>query len=109
MVRSKVNTSFMIVLPSAIGSSYFDSWKAREEMQSRIDTVCGSLLGTSMPMADLPGIGAMMRIPDFEAIDIAISSLRFFTRLILVPLSNTISKSVIVGPTVAEIDCISMP
>ncbi len=103
LARSKVNTSLVMVFPKATGSSILASWKAREAIQSRMETVFGSLFGTSIPIAALPGIGAMIRIPLFEAIDIAISSLKFFTRLIFVPETRTISKSVMVGPTVAEI------
>ena len=98
-----------MVLPSATGSSIFDPWNTLLVMHECIDTVCGSRFGTSIPMAALPGIGAMMRTPEVAAMHMAISSCRFRTLLILVPVSSTISKRVMVGPTMAVILCISIP
>ena len=53
-------------------------------------TIWGRLLGTSMPMVPLPGIGAMMRMPRAERlIDILSSRLRM--REIWIPAAGTIS------------------
>jgi hypothetical protein len=59
-------------------------------------------LGTSIPMVPLPGIGAIIRIPNADKLS-AISSSRFFILEIRTPLSGTISYKVTVGPTVALI------
>ena len=37
-----------------------------DESTERIDTVCGSRLGTSIPTVPAPGMGAMMRMPKAE-------------------------------------------
>ena len=55
-----------------------------------IDTVCGSLLATSIPTVPFPGIGAMMRTPIAERLK-AISSTRLRILAIFTPLSGTIS------------------
>ena len=60
------------------------------------------LLGTSIPIVPLPGIGAMIRIPNAES-DKAISSSKFFIFEILTPASGMISYKVTVGPIVALI------
>lgn len=36
-------------------------------MTALIDTIEGSLFGTSMPIVPLPGIGAMIRMPKAES------------------------------------------
>ncbi|MPM68553.1 hypothetical protein SDC9_115486 [bioreactor metagenome] len=77
-------------------------------MTDCMDTICGSLFGTSIPTVPFPGIGAMIRIPNAERLK-AISSSKFLIREILTPACGTISYSVIVGPTVAFIDVISIP
>ena len=46
------------------GNSARDSWNRRERTAENIDTTCLLRLGTSMPMVPLPGIGAMIRIPN---------------------------------------------
>ena len=53
-------------------------------------------------MVPLPGIGAMILIPNAER-ESAISSSRFFILEILIPASGTISYKVTVGPIVALI------
>ena len=63
--------------------------------------------GTSIPMVPFPGMGAIMRIPNAARLN-AISSSRFFIREILTPGAGTISYNVTVGPTVADIFCISI-
>lgn len=79
-----------MVFPKAIGSSYLHSWNFREAMIERIDTVCGSLLGTSIPTVPLPGIGAIMRIPSAARLR-AISSSRFFILEMRTPGAGIIS------------------
>jgi hypothetical protein len=58
------------------------------------------LLGTSIPI--VPGIGAIIRIPNAER-DKAISSSKFLIFEIRIPASGTISYKVTDGPTVAFI------
>ena len=53
-------------------------------------------------MVPLPGIGAIIRIPNAES-ESAISSSKFLILEILIPASGTISYKVTVGPTVALI------
>jgi len=48
------------------------------------------LFGTSIPIVPLPGIGAIILIPNAES-DKAISSSKFFILEILIPASGTIS------------------
>ena len=55
-----------------------------------IDTTVGFLFGTSIPIVPLPGIGAIIRIPNAES-DKAISSSRFLIFEIRTPASGTIS------------------
>ena len=59
------------------------------------------IFGTSIPMVPLPGIGAMIRIPNAAKLN-AISSSKFLILLIRTPGAGTISYKVTVGPTVAE-------
>ena len=67
LARSNIKTSFVIVLPYAIGSFIFvSSWKRLDAMTECIDTTCGFSFGTSIPTVPLPGIGAMIRIPVAE-------------------------------------------
>ena len=67
-----------------------------------MDTIVGLLLGTSIPIVPLPGIGAMIRIPSADN-ERAISSSKFLIFEIRTPASGTISYKVTVGPTVALI------
>ena len=59
LVRSTMNTSLVMVLPSAMGNSKVDSWNFLVLIILSIDTMRGFLLGTSIPMVPLPGMGAM--------------------------------------------------
>ncbi len=102
LARSVTYTSLVIVLPIAIGSSAFDDWKASDDRILRMLTICGSLLGTSIPMVPLPGTGAMILIPSAARLSCR-SSPRVFTERVRVPASGIISYRVIVGPTVASI------
>jgi len=71
-------------------------------MTECIETIEGLLLGTSIPIVPLPGIGAMIRIPSADKLR-AISSSKFLILEILTPACGTISYKVTVGPIVAVI------
>ncbi|MPM38049.1 hypothetical protein SDC9_84672 [bioreactor metagenome] len=75
---------------------------------SRKDTTLTSLFGTSMPMKDLPGIGASMRI-SFAAKAKARSSLRFTILLTFTPTAGWISYFVTAGPRFAFVTLASTP
>ena len=77
--KSTINTSLVIVFPSAKGSSIFVSLNFFEFRILSIETICGFLFGTSIPIVPLPGIGAMIRIPNAERLKaISSSRLRIF-------------------------------
>ena len=97
-----------MVFPSAIGRSNFVSWNFFEFRMLSIDTLWRFLLGTSMPIVPLPGIGAIIRTPKADRRR-AISSSRLRILVIRIPSAGVISYSVMVGPTVAFISLISMP
>ena len=107
-MRSAIYTSLETVRPIAIGSSIVLFRNLSLSNTERIDTVCGSLLGTSIPIVPLPGIGAMIRIPKAARLS-AISSSRFLILAILTPSAGIISYRVTVGPTVAFILEMAMP
>ncbi|MNW68419.1 hypothetical protein D3C74_471860 [compost metagenome] len=73
--------------PKAIDNLDSASWKIWVSMTSRMVTTDTSGLGTSIPMADLPGIGASIRI-SLAARASAISSVRFTMRLTFTPISG---------------------
>ena len=73
-----------MVLPKATGNSKVDSWNLRVLMMLSIDTMWGFLLGTSIPMVPLPGMGAMMRMPS-AANESAMSSSRLRILLMRTP------------------------
>ena len=108
LVRSAMNTSLVMVLPSAIGRSNLVSWNLREFNMLSIDTLWRFLFGTSMPMVPLPGIGAIIRTPRAESRR-AMSSSRLRILVMRIPSAGVISYRVIVGPTVALISRMSMP
>ena len=108
LVRSATNTSLLTVHPRHMGSFALVSWNALEASTCRMGTVCGSRLGTSMPMVPRPGMGAMMRMPRAARLS-AMSSSRFFTLETRVPSTGTISNSVTVGPTWTSMLLICMP
>ena len=85
-----MKTSFVIVRPKATGRSYLLSINFRELMTDCIETICGSLLGTSMPIVPLPGMGAMMRIPSAERFS-AMSSSRLRILEMRTPCAGTTS------------------
>ena len=88
--KSNINTSLTIVLPIATGKSYVHSWNLREATTDCIETVCGLLFGTSIPIVPLPGIGAIIRICKAERLK-AMSSSRFLILEIRTPASGMIS------------------
>ena len=61
-------------------------------------TTSGFRFGTSIPMVPLPGMGAIIRIPNAAKLK-AISSSKFLILDILTPGAGTISYKVTVGPT----------
>ena len=79
-----------MVRPNATGSSNFDSWNFLEAIIECIDTTCGSILGTSIPMVPLPGIGAIIRMPVAARLSM-ISYSRFRIFEIRTPAFGTIS------------------
>ncbi|KAF5053959.1 hypothetical protein DSECCO2_392980 [anaerobic digester metagenome] len=91
-----------MVFPMANGSSAFEPVNFSLSSSERSDTVSRVILGTSIPMVPFPGIGAMMRIPRAARLN-AMSSSRFFMRLMRTPGAGTISYIVTVGPMVALI------
>ena len=84
---------------NAFTAAYFQS--KGDPITDLIGTICGSLLGTSMPMVPLPGIGAIIRMPRAARLK-AISSSRRLILAILTPSAGIISYNVTVGPTVAS-------
>ena len=73
-----------------------------------IGTIRGLAFGTSIPIVPLPGIGAMIRIPSADKLN-AISSSKFLIFEIRTPSAGVISYNVMVGPTLALIELISIP
>ena len=89
-VKSTINTSFVIVLPNASGSSMSDSWNFLEFSMLSIETIFGFLFGTSIPMVPLPGIGAMIRVERAARLS-AMSSSRVFILEMRTPGAGVIS------------------
>ena len=85
-----MNTSLVMVLPKAMGKAIFVSWNFLVLSTLSIDTICGFLLGTSMPIVPLPGIGAMIRMPRAERLK-AMSASKPRILLILTPSAGVIS------------------
>ena len=79
-----------MVFPKAKGKSIFVSWNFFELRMLSIDTMLGLLLGTSMPIVPLPGMGAMIRIPSAARLR-AMSSSRFRILLMRTPSAGVIS------------------
>ena len=88
--RSTMTASLEMLLPNIIGSSMLLFINLSLPNMSLKGTISRFLLGTSIPMVPLPGIGAMMRMPNADKLS-AISSSRFFILEILTPASGTIS------------------
>ena len=97
-----------MVFPIAIGNSIVVSWKRFELSMLSIETMFCFLLGTSIPIVPLPGIGAIIRMPSAARLR-AMSSSRFLIFDILMPSAGVISYNVMVGPTVAIIVFICTP
>ena len=96
-----------MVLPKAIGKSICAIWNFSDANTDRIDTISGVWFGTSIPIVPLPGIGAIIRIPNADKLK-AISSSKFLIFEIRTPAAGTISYNVTVGPIVALILAISI-
>ena len=85
-----MNTSFVIVFPSAIGNSIVVSWNFFELRIDSIETMAGFAFGTSIPIVPFPGIGAMIRMPS-AASESAISSSRLRILEMRTPSAGVIS------------------
>ena len=83
-------------------------WNCSDSTRSFRYTVRRSSLGTSIPMAALPGIGANMRTPDAARLR-AISSDRFLMRLTFTPDWGCSSNIVTVDPMEMRITRASIP
>ena len=89
----------MISLPKAKEIFFVLSWNSLESSTSLKNTGVCFLLGTSMPIADLPGIGASI-LTALAASPKAISSCKFTIFETLTPGLGWISKRVTDGPLV---------
>src|SRR5690606_9550014 len=107
LAKSTTKVSLLMVFPNAIGNCISELWNFLEAITERMETTVAFLLGTSIPMVPLPGMGAMIRMPSAES-DKAISSSKFLIFEIRIPASGTISYRVTVGPIVALILAIPM-
>ena len=87
-----------ISLPIAIVLVDFAFWNSGLSMISRSSTVAVSLFGTSMPTADLPGIGASMRTRAAASAK-ARSSAKAAILLTRMPGAGLSSYRVTTGPT----------
>ena len=83
--------------PRVTVSLLFAKRKLLDSTSSRIFTTLTTLLGTSMPTAAFPGIGASIRTPDAAKFR-AISSARFVILLIFTPAAGCSSYRVTAGP-----------
>ena len=97
-----------IPLPSPNETLDVASWNASDSIISRSETVSVTLFGTSIPTADLPGIGASILI-DFAAKLSAISSASLSILLTLTPTLGCNSYLVTVGPLVTFVTFASTP
>ena len=87
----------LISLPTANATLDLRFLKLSDSISSRNATIEFSLLGTSIPMAALPGIGASIRISAAARLSF-MSSARFSILLTLTPCSGCISNLVTAGP-----------
>ena len=94
---SPTATPPVMSLPRAMVRGLEAFWKAGESSISRMLTIETTLLGTSMPMAGLPGMGASMRTPLAERFR-AMSSASPVTLLIFPPAAGWSSYRVTAGP-----------
>ena len=85
-----MKTSLEMVLPRATGSSMSVSWNFLELRMLYIETTLGVVLGTSMPIVPLPGMGAMIRMPMAARLR-AMSFSRFLILAMRTPLAGVIS------------------
>ncbi|OPY86788.1 MAG: hypothetical protein A4E73_03857 [Syntrophaceae bacterium PtaU1.Bin231] len=94
--------------PRAMGSRKTDEAKFSLSRTSRRCTASRSKFGISMPMAALPGMGAMIRtLGAFRAR--ARSSARFVIRLIFTPGAGSSSYIVMTGPALTSMTLASTP
>ena len=97
LARSATMACPLISLPKATVNFDLLFWKASLSSTSRKPTIVVDLLGTSIPTAAFPGIGASMRTPA-TAILKAISSARLIILLTFTPAAGRNSYCVIAGP-----------
>ena len=90
MARSAMTGCPAMSRPRATESLLLEDWKELDSTSSRMRTVLRVLLGTSMPTAALPGMGASMRTPVAARFS-ARSSERFVILLIFTPAAGWIS------------------
>ncbi len=98
----------VISSPKAKASFEGKSWNISLSKTLLNDTDCDSLLGTSIPTAAFPGIGASIRIPDAAKFN-AISSAKFTILLTFTPWLGESSYLVTVGPLLICITFASTP
>ena len=81
-----------------------DSWPRTTSLSTTSRKFTGSflILGTSIPIAALPGMGASIRTPGAASFK-AISSAKFTTELTFTPAAGSSSKRVTEGPRVTAI------
>ena len=88
--KSTMNASLVMVFPKAKGSSIVLFLNFTVSRILLMETICGLVFGTSIPMVPLPGIGAMIRMPRAERLR-AISSSRLRILEIRTPSAGVIS------------------
>ena len=103
-VRSSITSSPSRFRPSTTGSTRPARRNSALSIRSRTCTSRGVGLGTSMPIAALPGIGATMR-SDCARIASARSSASEETRPTFTPRPGSSSNRVTTGPTVLLVIC----
>ena len=108
LVRSATCTLPAMSLPSGIKIGLLLPRKACELRMLYMLTALACLLGTSMPTAALPGIGASMRTPAAARLR-AMSSARPVIRLILTPAAGCSSYRVTEGPRLMSISRVCTP
>ncbi len=97
LAMSPTATPPVMSFPRAMVRGLAAFWKVGESSISRMLTMATILLGTSMPMAGLPGMGASIRTPVAERLR-AMSSASPVTLLIFTPAAGCSSYRVTAGP-----------
>ncbi|MPN06210.1 hypothetical protein SDC9_153466 [bioreactor metagenome] len=108
LVRSATCTLPAMSLPSGMTMGLLLVLNSAALKMLYISTALACLLGTSMPTAALPGIGASMRTPAAARFS-AISSARPVMRLIFTPAAGCNSYRVTAGPRLISINLVCTP